>query len=105
MSVLPVAFSLMVTFMSAITLLGNPAEIYLYNTMFWWLCIAFFIAMIFSAVVFIPFFYNLGVMSTFEVGSCQLSCCLVKGREWNSICIFPTQQHVQIDTLPWHWIV
>jgi len=66
MSVLPVAFSLMVTFMSAITLLGNPAEIYLYNTMFWWLCGAFFIAMIFAAVVFIPFFYNLGVLSTFE---------------------------------------
>ena len=67
MKVIPVALSLSVTFMSALTLLGNPAEIYNYHTMFWWLVAAFVLAMIFSALVFIPFFYNLGIMSTFEV--------------------------------------
>ncbi|RUS89821.1 hypothetical protein EGW08_002433 [Elysia chlorotica] len=66
MSVFPVALSLMVTFMSALTLLGNPAEIYNYNTMFWWLVVAFMIAMTFAATIFIPFFYELGVTSTFE---------------------------------------
>lgn len=66
MSVFPVALSLMVTFMSALTLLGNPAEIYNYHTMFWWLCGAFLIAMTFAATIFIPFFYRLGVTSTFE---------------------------------------
>ncbi|GFS24380.1 sodium-coupled monocarboxylate transporter 2 [Elysia marginata] len=66
MNVFPVALSLMVTFMSALTLLGNPAEIYNYHTMFWWLVVAFLIAMTFAALIFIPFFYRLGVTSTFE---------------------------------------
>ena len=67
MSVFPVAMSLMVTFMSALTLLGNPAEIYNYNTMFWWLIVAFLFAIIGAAYLFIPFFYNLHITSTFEV--------------------------------------
>ena len=67
MSVFPVALSLMVTFMSALTVLGKPAEIYNYHTMFWWLVVAVLLAMIFAANVFIPFFYRLGVTSTFEV--------------------------------------
>ncbi|GFR92263.1 sodium-coupled monocarboxylate transporter 2 [Elysia marginata] len=66
MGVFPVALSLTVTFMSALTLLGNPAEIYNYHTMQWWLVVAFLIAMTFAAVIFIPFFYSLGITSTFE---------------------------------------
>lgn len=69
MSVFPVAMSLMVTFMSALTLLGNPAEIYNYNTMFWWLIIGFLIAIPGASYIFIPFFYNLKLTSTFEVFS------------------------------------
>jgi len=34
--VLPVAFSLTVTFMSAITILGIPAEVYTFGTMYAW---------------------------------------------------------------------
>ncbi|KAK7484707.1 hypothetical protein BaRGS_00024115 [Batillaria attramentaria] len=66
MNIFPVAMSLMVTFMSALTLLGNPAEIYNYNTMFWWLIVAFMVAMPGAAFIFIPFYYKLGVTSTFE---------------------------------------
>jgi len=84
MNVIPVAFSLTVTFMSAITLLGNPAEIYLYDTMFWWLCVAFAIALIFVSVVFIPFFYRLEIQSTFEYLQMRFSksvricgCCVL----------------------------
>ncbi|XP_076458281.1 sodium-coupled monocarboxylate transporter 1-like [Babylonia areolata] len=66
MNVFPVAMSLSVTFMSALTLLGNPAEMYNYNTMFWWLIIAFCFAITGAAYLFIPFFYNLQVTSTFE---------------------------------------
>lgn len=32
----PVALSLTVSFMSAITVLGTPSEVYLHGTMFWW---------------------------------------------------------------------
>ncbi|RUS89822.1 hypothetical protein EGW08_002434 [Elysia chlorotica] len=66
MGVVPVALSLMVTFMSALTLLSNPAEIYSYNTMFYWLVVAFLLAMTFAAIIFIPFFYRLNITSTFE---------------------------------------
>ena len=67
MKIVPVALSLSVTFLSALTLLGNPAEMYNYHTMFWWLVVAFILAMIFVAQVFVPFFYNLGIYTIFEV--------------------------------------
>ncbi|XP_046352867.2 sodium-coupled monocarboxylate transporter 1-like [Haliotis rufescens] len=66
MSVLPVSISLLVTFLSALTLLGTPAEMYKYTTMFWWLCLAFIFAMVIASVVFIPFFYDLDVTSVFQ---------------------------------------
>ncbi|XP_046554450.1 sodium-coupled monocarboxylate transporter 1-like isoform X1 [Haliotis rubra] len=66
MNILPVAMSLLVTFLSALTLLGTPAEMYNFSTMFWWLCLAFVFAMVISSVVFIPFFYNLNVTSVFQ---------------------------------------
>ncbi|XP_067672715.1 sodium-coupled monocarboxylate transporter 1-like [Haliotis asinina] len=66
MYVIPVALSLLVTFMSALTLLGAPAEIYNYNTMYWWICASFVLAIILAGVVFIPFFFKLGVTSVFE---------------------------------------
>ena len=70
----PVACSLTVTFMSAMTLLGNPAEVYTYDTMWWWLCVSMVIAMWMVAAVFIPFFYRLGKDSVFEVRCVCLRC-------------------------------
>ncbi|XP_050390523.1 sodium-dependent multivitamin transporter isoform X2 [Patella vulgata] len=66
MSVFPVAMSLLVTFLSALTLLGNPVEIYNYNTMFWYLCLAMVLAIAAASFIFIPFFYELGITSAFE---------------------------------------
>ena len=78
MSVFPVAMSLMVTFMSALTLLGNPAEIYNYNTMFWWLIVSFLFAITGAAYLFIPFFYQLQVISTFEVSRFCLAFQMIR---------------------------
>ncbi|XP_046554579.1 sodium-coupled monocarboxylate transporter 2-like [Haliotis rubra] len=66
MYVFPVAMSMLVTFLSALTLLGTPAEMYNYTTMFWWLCLAFVFSTGIASVVFIPFFYNLNVTSVFQ---------------------------------------
>ncbi|XP_067671674.1 sodium-coupled monocarboxylate transporter 1-like [Haliotis asinina] len=66
MYILPVAMSLTATFLSALTLLGTPAEIYLNATMFWWICLAFIIAIVISTQIFIPFFYKLNLTSMFE---------------------------------------
>ncbi|XP_041362105.1 sodium-dependent multivitamin transporter-like [Gigantopelta aegis] len=66
MDVVPVSMSLVVTFMSALTLLGTPVEMYNYNTMFWWLSLSFVIALSAVIRIFIPFLFQLRITSTFE---------------------------------------
>jgi len=62
----PVALSLCATFMSALTMLGNPAEIYMYGTMFYWIILAMFLCTIISAHIFIPIFYRMKNVSCFS---------------------------------------
>lgn len=64
--VFPVALSLVSSFISAVTLLGTPAEMYLYDTMFWWISGGFIISAIGAGHIFIPVFYRLGITSVFE---------------------------------------
>ena len=67
MDVLPVAFSLMASFMSAITLLGVSAEIYTYGTQFVVINIAYIIGTPIAAFVFLPVFYRLKLTSIYQV--------------------------------------
>jgi len=67
MSVLPVALSLLASFMSAITLLGTPAEIVVYGTEYWMIWVAYCIMIPLATYVFIPIFYRLELTSVFEV--------------------------------------
>ena len=64
----PVAISLTATFISAITILGTPAEVYVHGTMYWWLSVGIIISAFGAANIFVPIFYNLGVTSVFQVG-------------------------------------
>ncbi|KAK3601824.1 hypothetical protein CHS0354_041741 [Potamilus streckersoni] len=66
MHVIPVSMSLLSSFISAITIMGVPAEVYTYNTMYWWTSIAMIVAAVGSAHIFIPVFYKLGITSIFE---------------------------------------
>ena len=66
MHAIPVSLSLASTFMSALTLLGTPAEIYTHNTMFYWILVAMLIATASAAHIFIPIFYRLNKTSCFE---------------------------------------
>ncbi|XP_067675712.1 sodium-dependent multivitamin transporter-like [Haliotis asinina] len=66
MGVLPVSLSLAVTFLSALTLLGLPAEIYNYNTMFWWIALGLVLAVAGAAHVFNSVLYNIGITSVYE---------------------------------------
>ncbi|ESO84103.1 hypothetical protein LOTGIDRAFT_108194 [Lottia gigantea] len=63
---IPVAMSLMVTQLSAIGILGVPAEIYNYNTVYWWICGGYIIGMIASTFLFMPVFYRLKILSIYE---------------------------------------
>ncbi|KAI8519107.1 Sodium-coupled monocarboxylate transporter 1 [Branchiostoma belcheri] len=67
MSVLPVSLSLLASFMSAITVLGTPAEVYTNGTMYWMFAVTYVIVIVLTAHLFLPTFYRLGVTSTNEV--------------------------------------
>ena len=76
MHVLPVTLSLLASFMSAITLLGTPAEVYLYGTQYWLIWLGYVIMIPVSAHIFVPIFFRLKLTSVFEVRPCLCSIVL-----------------------------
>ncbi|XP_067122328.1 sodium-coupled monocarboxylate transporter 1-like [Centruroides vittatus] len=66
LSVFPVSMSILASFMSAITLLGTPAEIYQYGTQYWIINLAFIIVMPATAYCYLPVYYNLNITSAYE---------------------------------------
>ncbi|GFR09668.1 putative sodium-dependent multivitamin transporter [Trichonephila clavata] len=66
MPVVPVAFSLMASFMSAITILGLAAENYMNGTQFVIINIAYIFGTPIAAFVFLPVFYQMQATSAFE---------------------------------------
>ncbi|XP_060101235.1 sodium-coupled monocarboxylate transporter 1-like [Heteronotia binoei] len=66
MSALPVALSLTASFMSAVTVLGTPAEVYRFGARFSVFAITYALVVLISAEVFLPVFYRLGITSTYE---------------------------------------
>ena len=67
MGVVPVALSLFASFTSSISVIGIPAEVYLFNTTFFWILPALPIATLLSAHVHVPVVYNLHLTSIYEV--------------------------------------
>ena len=67
MSVLPVSMSVMASFISAIALIGIPAEVYIYGLQNWAMICSFPVVMYVSAYMFMPVFYELQITSTYEV--------------------------------------
>ncbi|XP_006823419.1 sodium-dependent multivitamin transporter-like [Saccoglossus kowalevskii] len=63
---LPVAMSLLVSFMSPITILGTPAEVYLNGIMYVFLLLAFIWVYPVVAVLFVPVFHGLDIKSAYE---------------------------------------
>ena len=69
LSVLPVAMSLLASYMSAITVLGIPTEIYTYGTGYWLVTFSGIIMFPIACFVFLPFFHNLQLDSAYQVGT------------------------------------
>ncbi|KFM78821.1 putative sodium-dependent multivitamin transporter, partial [Stegodyphus mimosarum] len=66
MPITPVAFSLMASFMSAITLLGVASENYMYGTQFLIINVAYIIGTPIAAFIFLPVFFQMQATSAFE---------------------------------------
>ncbi|XP_062990743.1 sodium-coupled monocarboxylate transporter 1-like [Elgaria multicarinata webbii] len=62
----PVSLSLTASFMSAVTVLGTPAEIYRFGLSFGLFAITYIFMVVISAEVFLPVYYRLGITSTYE---------------------------------------
>ncbi|KAG8202012.1 hypothetical protein JTE90_010383 [Oedothorax gibbosus] len=66
MKVIPVAMSVLATFISAITLLGVPAESYQYGVQYWIINLSYCLMIPVIAQVYVPLFYKLQVSSVNE---------------------------------------
>ncbi|ELT90106.1 hypothetical protein CAPTEDRAFT_166259 [Capitella teleta] len=66
MSILPVSISVLSAFLSAILILGTPAEIYTEGTQYWMYVIGQMFSCIFAALLFVPLLYPLRLTSSYE---------------------------------------
>ena len=66
MGTLPMAFSLVASFMSAITLLGTPADIYLSGTQYLVLPFTYPLVMLGTTKIYLPVFDVLNVSTSYE---------------------------------------
>ncbi|XP_039099194.1 sodium/iodide cotransporter isoform X2 [Hyaena hyaena] len=66
LAALPVGLSLAASFMSAVQVLGVPAEAYRYGLKFIWMCLGQSLNSLLTAVLFLPVFYRLGLTSTYQ---------------------------------------
>ena len=70
MKTLPVALSILVSFVSGILVLGTPAEMYTRGTQLFMRTFGYCVACVLSSVLLVPLFFNLKVTSSFEVLNC-----------------------------------
>ncbi|KAG8182498.1 hypothetical protein JTE90_020413 [Oedothorax gibbosus] len=66
MSPFPVALSILATFMSALNLMGIPAEVYTYGTQLQFINVCFIVAPAFSTYFFLPVFFGDHFTSVYE---------------------------------------
>uniref|UniRef100_A0A8C9F4G0 Solute carrier family 5 member 12 n=1 Tax=Pavo cristatus TaxID=9049 RepID=A0A8C9F4G0_PAVCR len=66
MSCGPIAFSLTSSFMSAVTVLGTPSEVYRYGASFVLFFLSYTFVIILTSEIFLPVFYRSDITSTYE---------------------------------------
>ncbi|XP_043596869.1 sodium-coupled monocarboxylate transporter 2-like isoform X2 [Bombus pyrosoma] len=66
MSIFPITMSLIASYISGITILGLPAEMYVYGTQYWCVVIADLFVSLTMTMVYLPVFYGLGITSSYE---------------------------------------
>ncbi|XP_067005282.1 sodium-coupled monocarboxylate transporter 1 [Anabrus simplex] len=62
----PMSLSLAASFITAIELLGNPAEMYMHGTQFWMTCLSFLIVVPITSYLYLPVYRAINVTSAYE---------------------------------------
>ena len=68
----PVALSLLSAFLSAILILGTPAEVYTEGTQYWVYTLGMMASCVFAVILFVPLLYPLKLTSSYEVRTLKL---------------------------------
>ncbi|XP_015913588.2 putative sodium-dependent multivitamin transporter [Parasteatoda tepidariorum] len=66
MPILPVAFSIMASFMSATTIIGTPMEVYYFGIQLAYVCVSYIIGMTISAYTTLPVYFEMGASTIYE---------------------------------------
>nr|XP_049691920.1 sodium-coupled monocarboxylate transporter 1 [Helicoverpa armigera] len=66
MKVIPVSMSLVASFVSGITLLGSPTEVYMHGTQYAYIIGAIFLMSIIMTQIYLPVFHELKITSNYE---------------------------------------
>ena len=111
--IFPVVMSLAASFMSTNTILGVPAEVYTLGTQFYMSMSCFMIAVVLSAEVFLPVFYQLNMTSVNEYlflrfkshkarlcGSLAFLMCTVSRQEKTTVRLL-NALHAHCSCLTW----
>lgn len=61
------------SFVTAVELLGNPAEMYTHGSQFWMICIPFILVVPLTSKLYLPVFMNLRLTSSYEYLSMRFS--------------------------------
>ena len=77
MGLIPVTMSMMVTFISTLTILGYPTEVVVYGPQYWIGGFGLVLGVLLATWVFVPIFYPLKLTSVNEVGT--LSSISIRG--------------------------
>ena len=79
MRTLPISISLLVTFLSAITLLGVPSEIFTYGAEYMVVLFSYIFVIAIGAIIFVPIFHGLRLTSAHEVilYFCDVKCVYI----------------------------
>ena len=67
MGVIPISISILVSFLSAITYIADPVEVYTRGSGYWGMILGYMTAIIFAVHFIIPIFHKARVISTYEV--------------------------------------
>ncbi|XP_043603130.1 sodium-coupled monocarboxylate transporter 1-like [Bombus pyrosoma] len=101
MGTLPMAMSLAASFITAIELLGNPAEMYEQGTQFWMTCLSFILVVPITSCLYLPVYMKLRLTSSYEYLNLRFNrhCRLLAGGLYMLQMIFYTSVAVYAPAL------